>query len=45
MRAHETALLQPLLDHLRGRNAVRLLGPEEAEGRAPTVALALDDIL
>jgi len=42
MRAHETALLQPLLDHLRGRNAVRLLGPEEAEGRAPTVALALD---
>ena len=42
MRAHETALLQPLLDHLRGRNAVRLLGPEQAEDRAPTVALALD---
>ena len=41
MRAHETRLLQPLLDHLKGRNAVRLLGPDRAEGRAPTVALAL----
>ena len=27
MRAHETALLQPLLDYLSDRNAVRLLGP------------------
>ncbi|HSG54745.1 MAG TPA: aminotransferase class V-fold PLP-dependent enzyme [Paracoccaceae bacterium] len=41
MRAHETALLQPLLDFLGGRNSVRLLGPAEAEARAPTVALAL----
>ena len=40
MRAHETALLQPLLDHLAGRNDVRLLGPPEASVRAPTVALA-----
>ncbi len=42
MRAHEAALLQPLLDHLKDRNSVRLLGPGSAEGRAPTVALALN---
>ena len=40
MRAHETALLQPLLDQLRGRNDLRLLGPSVAGTRAPTVALA-----
>ena len=42
MRAQETALLQPLLDHLESRNAVRVLGPDDATLRAPTVALALD---
>jgi len=42
MRAHETALLQPLLNHLAGRNRVRLIGPTDAKVRAPTVALALD---
>ncbi|RKF16679.1 aminotransferase class V-fold PLP-dependent enzyme [Roseovarius spongiae] len=42
MRAHEDALLQPLLDHLGDRNSVRLLGPQAANGRAPTVAVALD---
>ncbi|SMX48506.1 aminotransferase class V-fold PLP-dependent enzyme [Maliponia aquimaris] len=42
MRAHEVRLLQPLLDAVAGRNAVRLLGPSRAEGRAPTVALALN---
>lgn len=41
IRAHETRLLQPLLDHVRARNAVRLLGPDRAGGRAPTVALDL----
>ncbi|MBO9466854.1 aminotransferase class V-fold PLP-dependent enzyme [Tropicibacter sp. R15_0] len=39
MRDHESALLQPLLDYLKGRNDLRLLGPEEAAGRAPTVAV------
>jgi selenocysteine lyase/cysteine desulfurase len=39
MRAHETALLQPLLDYLRARNDVRLLGPTVAADRAPTVAI------
>mgnify|MGYP003912634577 FL=1 len=42
MRAHEVKLLQPLLDYLASKNSVRLLGPREAEGRAPTVAVALD---
>ncbi|WP_324753986.1 aminotransferase class V-fold PLP-dependent enzyme [Roseovarius sp. Pro17] len=42
MRTHEAALLQPLLDYLASRNSVRLLGPDTAEGRAPTVAVRLD---
>ncbi|WP_291728866.1 aminotransferase class V-fold PLP-dependent enzyme [Leisingera sp. F5] len=42
MRAHEVALLQPLLDALKDRNDVRLLGPSIAETRAPTVAVALN---
>ena len=40
MRAHEVALMRPLLEYLRGRNDIRLLGPAEAEARAPTIALA-----
>jgi len=39
MRGHETRLLQPLLDHLSSRNALRVLGPRDATRRAPTVAL------
>ena len=42
MRGHEPALLQPLLDRLPQRNDLRLLGPREAEKRAPTLALALN---
>ncbi|MEC3860197.1 aminotransferase class V-fold PLP-dependent enzyme [Mesobacterium sp. TK19101] len=42
MRDQEVRLLQPLLDAVKGRNAVRLLGPDRAERRAPTVALALN---
>ena len=38
-RSQEQALLAPLLEHLRGRNDVRLLGPSDAAVRAPTVAL------
>ena len=41
MRAHEVALLQPLLDYVSAKNAVRLVGPADASRRAPTVALAL----
>lgn len=40
--AHEARLLGPLLDALRGRNGVRLIGPDRPEGRVPTVALHLD---
>ncbi|MGZ9809969.1 aminotransferase class V-fold PLP-dependent enzyme [Pseudoroseicyclus sp. H15] len=43
MRARETALLPPLLDYLSARNDVRLLGPRKADGRAPTVAVALNE--
>ncbi len=42
MRAYEVELLQPLLDAVRSRNAVRLIGPDDASLRAPTVALALN---
>lgn len=42
MRAREVALLQPLLDALTARNSLRLLGPTQAETRAPTVAVALN---
>jgi selenocysteine lyase/cysteine desulfurase len=41
IRAREAALLAPMLDWLRGRNGVRLLGPDDPVRRAPTVALAL----
>ncbi|MEM8741450.1 MAG: aminotransferase class V-fold PLP-dependent enzyme [Pseudomonadota bacterium] len=40
MRGREEALLEPLLAALRGRNGMRILGPEAAQGRAPTVAIA-----
>lgn len=42
MRAQEVRLLQPLLDQLAARNDLRLIGPRQAESRAPTVAVALD---
>ncbi|MEI4196612.1 aminotransferase class V-fold PLP-dependent enzyme [Roseovarius sp. E0-M6] len=42
MRAHESTLLQPVLDHLSDRNSVRLIGSDRAEGRAPTVAVKLN---
>ncbi|MEM9967804.1 MAG: aminotransferase class V-fold PLP-dependent enzyme [Pseudomonadota bacterium] len=42
IRAREVSLLQPLLDAVKSRNLVRLIGPDDAQGRAPTVALALD---
>ncbi|WP_166416325.1 aminotransferase class V-fold PLP-dependent enzyme [Cochlodiniinecator piscidefendens] len=42
MRAHEVELLQPLLDYLSQKNSVRLLGPIEADNRAPTVAVELN---
>jgi selenocysteine lyase/cysteine desulfurase len=40
MRGQEIALMRPLLDYLRGRNDIRLLGPTDPSRRAPTIALA-----
>jgi cysteine desulfurase family protein (TIGR01976 family) len=39
MRAQEIALAAPLLDYLRGRNDIRLIGPGDAATRAPTIAV------
>ena len=39
MRAHETEIMPPLLEWAISKNSVRLLGPVDAELRAPTVAL------
>jgi selenocysteine lyase/cysteine desulfurase len=40
-RAHETELLQPLLNYLTEKNSVRLLGPCDAANKAATVAVVL----
>ncbi|MEM6548470.1 MAG: aminotransferase class V-fold PLP-dependent enzyme [Pseudomonadota bacterium] len=39
MRAQEVALTAPLLDYLRGRNDIRLIGPTDPVARAPTIAI------
>lgn len=43
MREHEMTLLQPVLDYVADKNSVRLLGPREAIGRAPTVAMVANE--
>ncbi|SEW11790.1 Selenocysteine lyase/Cysteine desulfurase [Cognatiyoonia koreensis] len=43
MRGAETALLQPLLDYLKEKNSVRVIGPTNAQKRAPTIALAVQE--
>jgi len=40
-RAHETALLQPLLDFLSAHPRIRLIGKQQAANRAPTVAFSV----
>ncbi len=42
MRSAEVAVVAPLLDYLAARNDLRLIGPRDAQARAPTVAVALD---
>jgi selenocysteine lyase/cysteine desulfurase len=39
---HERGLLEPLLDYLRTRDDLRLIGPDRPAGRVPTVALHLE---
>lgn len=41
MRGAEVALLGPLLEFLKAKNSVRLIGGARAEQRAPTVAMEL----
>lgn len=43
MRAQEIALATPLLDYLRGRNSVRIIGPDDPLIRAPTIAIGLSE--
>ena len=38
-RAHETALMEPLLEFLQTCEGARLIGPHEPKDRAPTIAL------
>jgi len=42
MRDHETGLLGQVMAALGPRNSLRVLGPQDAALRAPTVAVALD---
>ena len=37
--AQEQKVLAPLLEYLRARNDIRLIGPSSVEGRVPTVAI------
>lgn len=39
MRGQEIVLAKPLLDYLRARNDIRLIGPDDPVARAPTIAL------
>ncbi|UJW86801.1 aminotransferase class V-fold PLP-dependent enzyme [Devosia sp. SL43] len=43
MRAQEIALATPLLDYLRKKNAIRIIGPDDPVTRAPTIALGLSE--
>jgi selenocysteine lyase/cysteine desulfurase len=43
MRAQEVALMQPLIDYLKGKPKLRLIGPEDPNLRAPTFSLVLPE--
>ena len=40
-RTHEIQLTQPILDYLVSKNSVQVIGPANAEDRAPTIAIKL----
>ncbi len=44
MRLQEEILLAPLMEFLRQKNNVRLIGPTDPSKRAPTVSLALGEL-
>jgi len=43
IRDEEVRLMRPLLDFLNEKPGIRMLGPENARDRAPTIALALSE--
>jgi selenocysteine lyase/cysteine desulfurase len=43
MRAQEEALIKPLLDFVRGKNKLRLIGPDDPKVRAPTLAFRVNE--
>jgi len=42
MRAQETALIAPLLDYLRKKNGIRLVGPDDPAKKVATVSIVVD---
>ncbi len=44
MRQQEEILLAPLMEFLRSKNNVRLIGPTDPAKRAPTISLALNEL-
>jgi len=42
MRQQEIALMAPLLDYLRKKNGIRLIGPDDPNKRAPTISIVTD---
>ena len=39
LKSREETLMQPLLDYIKSKNSLRLLGPDQAQERAPTFAI------
>jgi selenocysteine lyase/cysteine desulfurase len=42
MRAQETELIAPLLDYLRKKNGIRLIGPDDPAKKVATVSIVVD---
>jgi selenocysteine lyase/cysteine desulfurase len=42
MRAQETILIAPLLEYLRGKNGIRLIGPDDPARKVPTISIVTD---
>ena len=42
MRAQETELIAPLLDYLRKKNGIRLIGPDDPTKKVATVSIVVD---
>jgi selenocysteine lyase/cysteine desulfurase len=42
MRVQEQELLAPLLDYLRKKNGIRLIGPDDPAKRMPTISIVVD---